>query len=259
MNLQTRLAKPLRYLWVACAFVALTYLAYAALTHQAGNVTEVVVEIQPTPDGLFLIQGLDVEKRLDAGPQGALIGQTVENIAYEPLERFLEQDPFIDKADLYTGFDGKLHVTIEQKRPLLRIHHRTGADYYLGPQGEVLPLSKHDVARVPVLTGEVPSFVEAASDTLAIEAFVLAQRLAEDKLLSALIEQIELRNGSYILVPKLGSAVVTLGTLENLDEKLDRYITFLRGAVPQVGWEAYTNIDLSFAGQVVCRKHRPGA
>jgi len=243
-----------RYFVVALLFGAFTLAAYAALTRQASRVTDVVVEIQPTADGLFLIQGQDVTKRLDSGPQGALIGQAIPQLAYEPLERLLELDPYVAGAELYTGFDGKLHVTIEQNEPVLRVHHRGGPDYYVGPTGDVLPLSKHDVARVMVLTGNVRPFKEAVGDTVAIEAYRLARIIEQDELLRPLIEQIDLRGGEYTLIPKLGSAEFRLGKLDRLPAKIDRLKIFLQGVTPEVGWEMYQSIDLRYDGQVVCRK-----
>lgn len=246
-----------RQLLMALGFGAFTLAAFAALTRQSSRVTDVVVEIQPTSEGLFLIQGSDVTQRLDGGPQGALIGQAINQLAFAPLEQVLEQDPYVQNADLYTGFDGKLHVTITQTEPILRVYHRGGQDYYIGPTGEVLPLSKRDVARVPVLTGTVPSFKEAVADSFAIAAYPLAKALHQDELLSALIEQIVVRKGEYTLTPKLGTASIRLGELTNLDNKLDRLHTFLHGVTPELGWDAYRSVDLRYDGQIVCQK--PGA
>lgn len=254
MKHQLRSAGPWRYFAVALLFGAFTLAAYAALTRRASRVTDVVVAIQPTSDGHFLIQGQDVAKRLDAGPGGALIGRPVTELAYASLESLLLLDPFVAAADLYTGFDGKLHVEIEQTEPVLRVHLRRGQDYYLGPGGEVLPLSKHDVARVPVLTGRVPTFEEAAADTLAIEAYILAEAIGRDELLGPLIEQIELTGDGYVLVPKLGSATVLLGDLSDLSGKLERLGAFYRGVAPATGWDAYQRIDLRYDGQLVCRR-----
>jgi len=256
MKQPLRSARPWSYLAVALLFAGFTFAVFAALTRHAGHVTDVVVEVQPTPEGLFLIESKDIEQRLDAGPQGALLGQTIKDLALEDLERFLELDPFVADADLYTGFDGNLHVTILQNEPILRVHNRRGTDYYIGPGGDVLPLSKHDVSRVPVLTGQVANFEDAVADSTALEAFVLADALRSDDLLHGLIEQIELKEGAYTLIPKLGTAAIKVGDLDNLDNKLHRLRIFLRGALPEVGWEAYSHIDLSYAGQVVCRKRR---
>lgn len=236
---------------VGVLVAAFTFAAYAGFTRLGNRVVDVVVDIQPTPTGSFLIEGSDIQKRLDAGPQGALIGQSIDKLELSALETFLREDPFVTDADIYTGFDGKINVSVIQCQPILRVHHRTGNDYYLGPKGEVLPLSKHDFARVPVLTGDVPSFKEAIADSLALEVFVLAKAIHEDALFAALIEQIDYRRGEYILVPKFGAADITIGSLEDLDHKLYKLKAYMHGVLPEKGWEAYENIDLRYKKQVI--------
>lgn len=243
-----------RYLVVAALLAAFGTIAWSALTAGGEYVRDVVVEIRPTPDGLFLIEAGDVRDRLDAGPHGVLAGQPVGSIAFERLEAFLREDPFVADAELYTGYDGVLRVVVEQKQPVMRVHDRRGADYYVGPGGEILPLSKHDVARVPVLTGEVTPFAEAAADSFALDAFALARAIADDALLAPLIEQVDRRGGEYVLVPKLGTAHFTVGRLEDLDDKLYRLRAFLLGALPEVGWEHYESLDLRYDGQVVAKR-----
>lgn len=249
-----RPARPWRYLVVASLLCAFGIVAVNALTAGGEFVRDVAVEIRPTPDGLFLIEAADVRDRLDAGPQGVLAGQPVGAIAFDRLEAFLRRDPFVAHAELYTGYDGVLRVVIEQKQPVMRVHDRRGADYYVGPAGEVLPLSKHDVARVPVMTGDVRPFAEAAADSFALDAFALASALAGDALLAPLIEQVDRRGGEYVLVPKLGSARFAVGDLEDLDDKLHRLRAFLLGALPEVGWEHYETLDLRYGGQVVAKR-----
>ena len=241
----------MRRMFIGFLVAAFTFAAYAGFTRLGNRVVDVVVDIQPTPTGNFLIEGSDVIKRLDAGPQGVLIGQSIDKLELSALENFLRRDPFVADADIYTAFDGKINVFVTQCQPILRVHHRTGQDYYLGPNGEVLPLSKHDFARVPVLTGDVPSFKEAIADSLTLEAFVLAKAIYEDKLLSALIEQIDFRRGEYYLVPKMGAADITIGNLNNLDKKLKKLNAYIQGVLPEKGWEAYENIDLRYSKQVI--------
>ena len=249
-----RPARPWRYLVVAALIAAFGTVAFNALTAGGEYVRGVVVEVLPTPDGLFLIEAGDVRDRLDAGPYGVLAGQPVGGIGFERLEAFLREDPFVASAELYTGYDGVVRVIIEQKRPVMRVHDRRGADYYVGPSGEVLPLSKRDVARVPVLTGEVTPFAEAAADSFALDAYALARALADDALLAPLIEQVDRRGGEYVLVPKLGTAHFRVGALTDLDDKLYRLRAFLLGALPEVGWEHYESLDLRYGGQVVAKR-----
>ena len=241
-----RRRRPVGYALVACLVAGFTYATYVALTGFGGRLTEVVIEIAPTRDGHFFIEQADLERRLAEGPYDIGIGHAVRDIPVQALERYLSDDPFVANAEVYLRFDGRLHVAVEQHEPILRVHDRRGADYYLSPAGEVLPLSKHAVARVPVLTGDVRPFARAARDTVPIEAFGLARLIAADELLAPLIEQIDLRRGAYTLVPKVGTGEFLLGDLRDLEGKLERLRGFILGVYPEKGWEHYGRIDLRY-------------
>ncbi len=237
-----------RYLVVSLLVVAFAFAGYAAFAGFGGRLTEVVIEIDPTAEGLFLIQNHDIERRLDDSPFGVLAGQSLKRVDVEALEAYLTADPFVRRAQVYVRFDGTLHVDIEQHEPILRVHDRRGADYYVSPEGAIVPLSKHAVARVPVLTGEVPSLERAVRDTMPIAAYPLAKRISEDELLRALVEQIEVKDGEYTLVPKLGSAEFLLGKPVDLDAKLHRLEAFIKGVYPESGWDHYERVDLRYDG-----------
>lgn len=248
MKQTLRSTRPWRYLVVSLLAVSFAFATYAAISGFGGRLEGIAIEIAPTAEGLFLIQDKDVERRLDDSPFGQLVGQSVKHIDLNAVEAFLTDDPFVDKAEVYVRYDGTLRVSIRQYEPILRVHDRRGVDYYLSPRGDVVPLSKHAVARVPVLTGQVRGFKAAANDSLPIPAFALAARIAGDPFLSAFVEQIDLRDGEYTLIPKIGTAEFLLGSLEDLDEKLHRLDAFVRGVYPDSGWEFYERVDLRYDG-----------
>ena len=253
----TRSARPRTATLVSVAAVGVAILAYSLMGSATERLAEVVIEIAPTNQGLFLIQTKDVERRLDDGPFAPLTGKAIEKVDVAALEDYLEADPFVASAEVYARYDGTVHVSLVQYDPILRVHHRGGADYYVSPEGTVLPLSKHAVARVPVLTGEVPGFEEAARDSVPIEAHALAAAIAADELLAPLVEQVDLRDGEYTLIPKLGTARFVLGPLDKLDDKLHRLRTFVFGVFPEHGWDYYGRVDLRFDKQAIGTQ--PGA
>lgn len=257
-----RSVRPGRYVVVSLLVVAFAFAGYAAFAGFGGSLTEVAIEIAPTAEGLFLIQTQDIESRLDDGPFGVLQGQAVKRIDIEALEAYLAADPFVREAQVYIRFDGTLHINIEQHEPILRVHDRHGADYYLSPTGAVLPMSKHAVARVPVLTGDVRSLNKAVLDTVPVEAFALAKAISDDELLRALVEQIEVKGGEYTLIPKLGTAEFLIGRLDGtkgLDDKLRRLHAFINGVYPESGWEHYQRVDLRYDGLAFAKQVKPGA
>lgn len=241
-----RSARPRRATLVSLAAVALAIVAYALAGSSTARLQRVAIEVAPTGDGLFLIQTKDLERRLDEGPFGPLTGADVDVVDVEALEDYLAEDPFVASAEVYVRYDGTVHVAIAQYEPILRVHDRGGPDYYVSPDGTVLPLSKHAVARVPVLTGEVRPFKDAARDSLPIPAHALALALAGDELLGPLVEQVDLRGGEYTLIPKLGSGRYVLGPLDDLEGKLHDLRAFVLGVYPDKGWDYYGRVDLRF-------------
>ncbi len=259
MKNTTRSPRPGRYIIVSLLVVAFALASYSAVAGFGGRLTQVRIEIAPTAEGLFLIQDKDIERRLDDGPFGVLTGQSVKAVDVEALEAYLSADPFVRQAQVYVRFDGTLHINVEQHEPILRVHDRRGSDYYVSPEGAVLPLSKHAVARVPVLTGDVTPLQKALRDTLPIEAYALAKAIADDELFGALIEQIEVRKGEYTLVPKLGTTEFLLGRPTDIDDKLRRLRAFINGVYPESGWDHYERVDLRYDGLAFAKQAKHGA
>ena len=48
--------------------------------------------------------------------------------------------------------------------------------------------------------------------------------------------------------------MLTLGTLDEFEEKLANLKLFYEQAIPKVGWEKYSMINLKYKNQIVCTK-----
>ena len=56
------------------------------------------------------------------------------------------------------------------------------------------------------------------------------------------------------LVPRVGNHRIMLGTLEGFEEKLAHLKLFYEQAIPKMGWEKYSMINLKYKNQIVCTK-----
>ena len=56
------------------------------------------------------------------------------------------------------------------------------------------------------------------------------------------------------LIPRVGNHRIMLGTFEGFEEKLDKLQLFYEQAIPKVGWEKYSIINLKYKNQIVCTK-----
>ena len=56
------------------------------------------------------------------------------------------------------------------------------------------------------------------------------------------------------LVARSGSHRILFGTADNVEQKLDRLLSFYDKGLTNIGWEEFRTISVEYEGQVVCRK-----
>ena len=79
--------------------------------------------------------------------------------------------------------------------------------------------------------------------------------LRNDEFWDALVEQIVVEKGNeVVLIPKVGNFRIVLGTLDDMNEKLENLRIFLREGIVLKGWNVYKEINLKFKNQIVCVK-----
>ncbi|MEL6863249.1 MAG: cell division protein FtsQ [Bacteroidota bacterium] len=247
-----------RLMGIACLFLLAAAVISAAQLKGSRNVQEVMINIEALPGGHSLVSKKDLMLSIERSFGHNLIGVPLAALNVERIERVLEADPFILASDVYIDAENQVHISVEQREPIVRIIDKNGLNYYLDEFGEKMPLSKHFTARVLVANGEIPAhipnFLERKKHTLK-DLFGLTNIILDDDFLRPMIEQVYVdKRGEYTLVPKLGNQKILLGRLDGLDDKLTRLKTFYKEGMPYSGWKKYKAINLKYKGQVVCKK-----
>ena len=76
-----------------------------------------------------------------------------------------------------------------------------------------------------------------------------------DPFFKSLTEQLDVsKSGEITIVPAAGDLKVVFGRAENIDEKLENLKAIYKQIFEHGGWDTYETIDLSYSGQVVCKK-----
>jgi cell division protein FtsQ len=87
------------------------------------------------------------------------------------------------------------------------------------------------------------------------EILIIEKAIRENQFLDALVDQIYVSSlGEYELVPKLGKAVVVLGGLSQLDQKLNNMAQYYKSSASKPEMLEYRIISLKFRNQIVCTK-----
>lgn len=197
-------------------------------------------------DGKQLITEQEVAQILEENELNP-IGKTVKYIQTETIENLLRKNPMIKSAECYKMPSGVVNIIIKQRVPKFRVVGL--GSYYIDEDRKPMPISPNYAAYVPVVSGRI-------TVTMAVgKMFDFVTFLEENPFWNAQIEQIFVReDGKIELVPRVGEAIIMLGTLDNYDKKLEKLHKLYSKGFNVVGWNKYKVIDLEFKDQVVCNK-----
>lgn len=249
-------SKRRKYQWITAGVLALLVLIgwlAAGRQETARDISSVQVRILPDT-GLYFISREEVMEMVGGGPEG-VAGRRVASVRPEMLESQLKAHPFVKTCDVYADLSGNLKITIEQKKPLMRIINRSGESYYLAEGGEKLPFSKQYTAHVPVASGNIAENQgdSAYPRTPVLQSlYTLAAFMAQQPFWSAQIEQVYVDNYSeLLLIPRVGNHTIVLGNTDRLPEKMEKLGLFYTKALSKLGWDLYERIDLRYERQVI--------
>ena len=244
---------------VIAASITLILVLFFTFRKKKSPIKAVIVDIHHLADGQNdLIKEKDVRLIINRSQDEKIESKRLEDVDVERIEQVLEQDPFIENAESFVDASDNLNLKIFQRQPILRIIDNNNLNYYLDKNGVKMPLSKYFSARVPIVTGAVPPYV---SDFLRRkkyalkEVFNLVQILNADAFFAPMVQQIVVdAAGEFTIIPILGDQKIRIGTLDDIEGKLDRLKIFYKEGMPYEGWKKYNSISVKYQGQIVCKK-----
>ena len=189
--------------------------------------------------------------------QGVKEGLPIGDVNLNALEKYLQTIRWVKNVELFLDNTQTLQVKIEQRIPIARIFTASGSSFYIDKEGLQLPLKQLTVLRLPVFTN-FPSDQEKLSkpDSLLLNDILHFTKAVEtDSFFMAQTAQVNIAtNGDFELVPSVGDHLVLIGSVENIEDKLNRLYTFYKKVWVQSGLNAYQVIDCRFDNQIVALK-----
>jgi cell division protein FtsQ len=189
--------------------------------------------------------------------QGVKEGQAIGDLNLSTLEKYLETIRWVKHVELFLDNAQVLQVKIEQRIPIARIFTATGNSFYIDKEGLQLPLKQLTVLRLPVFTN-FPTDQQKLSkpDSLLLNDIVhFTQAVATDSFFMAQTAQVNIAdNGDFELIPSVGDHLVLIGSVEKIEDKLNRLYTFYKKVWVQSGLNAYQVIDCRFDNQIIALK-----
>jgi cell division protein FtsQ len=197
------------------------------------------------------------------------VGKDFSKIDLKKIEVALQTYPPIERAEAYKTLGGNLVVEIHQHRPILRIIDVDNNSYYIDDKGYVMRLSGNFTSHVIIANGSIHTRFPVTCKVnvleleqkaegkriIVAELYKLVKFITEDKFWNAQIEQIYVNaSGDIELVPLVGSHIIVIGDINDLETKFENLQSLYHNGFPAVGWNQYASINLKYKGQVICTK-----
>jgi cell division protein FtsQ len=170
-----------------------------------------------------------------------------EDLNLDKLETSINQHPMIEKSDVFVTVDGVLKVVVKQKTPIGRVFDDLGS-FYIDYEGNTMPLSDVNTARVPLVSGEITNKnKKKLSEVLKI--------IYDDEFLKKNIIGVQILAGDDLMMTNRNfNYEIEFGKMVNEKKKFKNYKAFFQKAVLDSTLYKYKKINLRFTQQVVCSK-----
>jgi cell division protein FtsQ len=241
-----------KILGILAVLLTLAYLIFA-IVHYSGSpsakkCSQVVVQVMDSTEHQY-VHAVEIREILTRNHL-KLVGRQLSNIDYQKVERLVATHKLVSRAECFSSPSGQVIIRVWQFVPVLRIMQESGS-YYVDGQGRTTGVSFNSSADVLVASG----FVRDSMDVRRL--YQMAMILRNDPFWDAQIEQLYIEpNGEWILIPRVGDYEIKLGLPNNVGDKLQRLRLFYQKALPKVGWERYSQINLKYENQIVCTKKK---
>ncbi|MBF6597226.1 MAG: hypothetical protein ITF98_03270 [Fermentimonas sp.] len=175
------------------------------------------------------------------------VGKSFNNINTLAIRDIIMTSRLVESAKVFITSGGTVMATIKQREPVLRVISNSKGDFYIDKDREIMPVASSFAVYVPVATGEIDE--EFAKN----ELYDFAMFLNNNSDWDAWVEQIVVKNGNEVeLIPRAGNFRIIMGSLEDYQTKLNKFVRFVDEGLNKLGWNRYSEINLKFDNQVVC-------
>jgi cell division protein FtsQ len=245
----------IRIIWSIAAAGLIVLFVVSWKAKSAKQLTDIQIElVGESAEALFMDE---ISIRVILNERGVQVGMPIEKINLTQLEKFIEKTEWVKNAEFFINNQLVLEVKIEQRIPIARIFTASGTSFYIDNEGSRLPLKQLTVLNLPVFTGfptDQPKLSKPDSALLK-DVLFFAKTIQKDTFFMAQVAQVNIEpNGTFQMVPTLGDHLVLLGTVDQLEDKLNRLFTFYKKVWLGSGVNAYQYIDCRFNHQVVALK-----
>lgn len=242
----------LTIIWMAVGAGTIVVLIAAAQNQRGEHCKDVIVTIKGI-DGTEYISKKQILQTISGGRPDLMKGQLVRTFDLQQLEELLKTNLWIRNAELFFDNNDVLHVDITEREPVARVFRVNGESFYVDELGEQLPVTNDQVARVPVFTSFPNETTQEREKDSVLQQQVkeMGHYILKNNFWMAQVDQLNINNYEFELVPKLGNHVILFGDAKDIEPKFNRLLLFYNRIMNKTGWNYYSALDVRYNKQLV--------
>jgi cell division protein FtsQ len=242
-------------IWIAFGSGLTLLLVGAVQQEQVQQCSGLLVEFTDNHDFRMLDEAEVVAALFPNAAGPSPVGKRLQHVNLFLLEKQLEKNPWVKKANLFFDHRHVLHVTLEQRKPVARLFTPEGNSFYLDEALAVLPIKSNDVVSLPVFTNFYPTPTgPTAADTLLLKRVIgISSFILADSFWMAQIEEVHINTDQgFELYTQVGDQSVELGLRDDWSNLFAKLKLLYDKISQENGWGKYSSIDLQYKDQAVC-------
>lgn len=244
-----------KVLWTIAGIALIVLFTFAWQDKGQKKCTGVQIELVGDNTAILFMDEMEIKALL--AEQGVKEHVPINGLNLIKIEQSLSAIKWVKNAEVFIDNNQQVQVRIEQRVPVARIFTVSGNSFLIDSTAKQLPLKQLSVMRLPVITGFPTNQEQLSKPDSALLSHVLklAMLIRQDSFYSAQVAQINIAtNGDLEVVPALGDHLVLLGSIEKIEDKLNRLFTFYKKVWIQSGINAYQVLDCRFDHQIIALK-----
>jgi cell division protein FtsQ len=255
--------------WVLVLSVCILLWSFSNIEQSKVTCKQAIVSVDINDENFFLNSKDIIQAIHNSGD--SIIGQTMDELNVNNYENLINQIPEVENSEVYKTLHGEIYVNVKQRKPIARIINYKNDGFYIDDKGKLMPLSENFTARVLVVTGSFhhsyagnnyrnlkqdmadSSELDMEKDLL-YSIFRLANFINKNEFWKAQVEQINIENNNFQIIPKAGDHIIVFGDANNIEKKFKKLFNLYQQGLPKVGWNKYESLDLRYEGQIIAKR-----
>ena len=202
-------------------------------------------------------------KSIIVGKIDSFIQKPISSVSLAEIEAVIETEPEVKNAEAFISIGGELTVQVELKTMVVRVKPEKENGYYIDKEGSIMKWVSSYTPRVLIVSGwtdryEISSHKKLTEKErikkLNRDLYVFAEDVYKDKFWKKQLVQVYINyDGDAEAITLIGDQKITLGSLKDGKQKLEKLMLYYKGIVNKVGWLKYKEVNLKFDNQIVCK------